>query len=125
MVTDRSSPQYQLLHSGEVTVCDDGLLRDKEGYIAVALGSYYSQNIGDRFIVTFEDGDTAKFIVCDEKADGDTINGANHRSDGSMVEFIISVDLAKQSYRDSIVMGNFDYSAEFNGNIIKIEKVVG
>lgn len=123
-ITDRSSAQYKLIHSEEITVCTDGLLRDSKGYVAVALGSYYSQSIGERFIVTFDNGNTAKFITCDQKADKDTINGANHASDNSMVEFIIDVGLAKQSYKKAISMGDFNYTKQFNGNIVNIEKVV-
>lgn len=123
-ITSTTSAQYKLIHSDEITICDDGLLRDSYGFIAVALGSYYSQEIGERFILTFEDGHQTKVITCDAKADEDTVNGANHASDGSMVEIIIDTSKAKEAYELAILMGDFNYVEEFQGNIIKIEKVV-
>lgn len=123
-VTDTSSSQYKLIHSDEITVCSDGLLRDRYGYVGVALGHYYTNGVGERFVVTFEDGSKAKFIVLDIKADKDTVNRANHASDGSMVEFVIDTNKAKTAYSDAIKMGNFDYAEGFKGNIVGIEKVV-
>lgn len=123
-ITDTTSAQYQLINSGEIQICDDGLLRDEYGYVGVAIGSYYADNIGDRFIITFEDGSQAKIIVVDMKADKDTINGANHITDGSMIEFVIDVGLANESYPDAITMGDFNWTEEYSGNISKIEKVI-
>ena len=123
-ITDTTSAQYQLITSGAIQICDDGLLRDEYGSVGVAIGSYYADNIGDRFIITFEDGSQAKIIVVDMKADKDTINGANHITDGSMIEFVIDVKLANESYPDAITMGDFNWTAEYSGNISKIEKVI-
>lgn len=123
-ITDTTSAQYQLINSGEIQICDDGLLRDEYGYVGVAIGSYYADNIGDRFIITFEDGSQVKIIVVDMKADKDTINGANHITDGSMIEFVIDVELANESYPDAIIMGDFNWTEEYSGNISKIEKVI-
>lgn len=124
-ITNKSSAQYKFIHSDKIKVCSDGLLRDKDGYIGVAFGSYYQDKIGDRFIVTFEDGKKQKFVAVDQKADKDTINCANHKTDGSMIEFVIDISKAKKTYKTAICMGNFDYADDFSGNIIKIEKVVG
>lgn len=123
-VTDTTSAQYALINSDAITVGDDGLLRDQYGYVGVAIGHYYTNGVGERFVATFEDGSRAKFIVLDIKADKDTINQANHVSDGSMVEFVIDTGKAKTAYPDAIKMGNLDYADQFNGNIIKMEKVV-
>lgn len=124
-ITDITSDQYKLIRSGIISICEDGLLRDQDGYIAIAIGSYYSKKIGDRFIITFDNGKQAKFIVCDEKADKDTINGSNQKFDKSMIEFIIDVNLAKSGkYSDAIVSGNFNSCEEFNGNIIRVEKII-
>lgn len=123
-VTDTTSSQYKLIYSEEIIVCDDGLLRDKYGYIGIAIGNYYTNGVGERFVVTFEDGRKEKFIVLDIKANKDTINGANHVSDGSMIEFVIDTNKAKTAYADAIKMGNFNYTNKFEGNIVSIEKVV-
>lgn len=123
-ITNISSAQWKLIHSDEIRVCSDGLLRDEDGFIGVAMGRYYQTSIGDRFIVTLDTGNKLKLISVDQKADCDTINGANHKTDNSMVEFVIDVDKARNTYKIDIVMGNFNYSEEFHGNIVKIEKVV-
>lgn len=121
-ITDSSSPQYKLIYSGSIQVCSDGLLRSEE-YIGVALGSKFGA-IGDKFIVTLDNGKQFKAIKIDEKADQDTIDGCHHASDGSLIEFVIDTNLAKQSYSSAIVMGDFDYIDLFNGSIIKIERMV-
>lgn len=123
-ITNKSSSQYKFIHSGEITYCEDGLLRDSNGYIAVAIGDYYSSYIGERFIVTFDSGNKAYLIKCDEKAIDDTVGGANQNTDGSMIEFIIDIDKAKLSYNKAIEDGNFNSIEEFKGNIVKIERVV-
>lgn len=123
-ITDKSSAQYKLIYSDEIKVCNDGLLRDDKGYVGVALGSYYADKVGDRFIVTFEDGSKAKFIVLDMKADKDTNGGANHKIDNSMIEFVIDTNMAQQTYPEAIRDGNFNSTNEYDGNIVKIEKVI-
>ena len=123
-MTDHTSKQYKLIHSDEIKVCSDGLLRDKYGYVGVALGSYYADSVGDRFIITFENGTKSKFIVLDMKADCDTNNGANHKTDGSMIEFVIDVDKAMKAYPEAIRDGDFNSTKEYEGNIIKVEKVI-
>lgn len=125
MVTDVTSKQYQLINNDKIIKCKDGFLRDQYGYVGIAIGSYYANNVGERFIMTFEDGHTEKFIVLDMKADKDTLNGANHLSDKSMIEFVVNVDLIAINYPLVIRDGNFNSLSNYNGNIIKVEKVVG
>ena len=77
-ITNKSSSQYKIIQTLDKS--SDGLLRDKEGYIAVALGSKYG-DIGDKFIVKLSTGKEVKVIKADEKSDKDTINGCFHKSD--------------------------------------------
>lgn len=86
------------------------------GYICVALGSYYGQ-IGDVFKITFEDGQVIEVIKADGKADRDTINGAVHKTDGSVVEFIVDMNVL-----DSSVMMSGDVGTIYQGKILKIER---
>ena len=125
MVTDVTSKQYQLINNDKIIKYKDGFLKDQYGYVGIAIGSYYANNVGERFIMTFEDGHTEKFIVLDMKADKDTLNGANHLSDKSMIEFVVNVDLIAINYPLVIRDGNFNSLSNYNGNIIKVEKVVG
>lgn len=119
-ITDSSSPQYKLIYSNSIEVCTDGLLRSGE-YIGVALGSKFGV-IGDKFLITLNTGKQFKAIKIDEKDDRHTVDGCHHANDGSLIEFVIDTDLAKQTYSDAIIMGNFDYIDLFSGEVTKIER---
>lgn len=121
-ITDVTSKQYQLIYSDSITVGDDGLLYNGE-YIGVALGSKFGE-IGDKFLITLNGGKQFKAIKVDEKDDSHTIDSCHHANDGSVVEFVINVDLAQQSYPLAIAMGDFDYIDKFNGTVVKIEREV-
>lgn len=121
-ITNTSSKQYKLIHSNSIEVGNDGLLYSGE-YIGVALGSKFGK-IGDKFLITLNDGKQFKAIKVDEKSDAHTVGGCHHASDGSVIEFVIDIDLAKQNYSKAIIMGNFDYIDKFNGNVVRIEREV-
>lgn len=124
-ITDKTSPQYQLINeSGLIFIGEDGLLYSNDGYIGVALGSNYGQ-IGDKFIIQFDNKRELKVIKLDEKADKDTVNGCYHRSDNSMVEVLVDKDVAAKAYPLAInVWGDFNYSDKFNGEITNVLKVI-
>ena len=121
-ITDKTSKQYKLLNSG-ILKNNNGLLTTDDGYVAVALGSRFG-GIGDRFVITFDNGKSFKAIKVDEKADKDTSNKCHHVSDGSLIEFVIDTKLSRQSYPLAIKMGNFNYVDQFHGNVVKIEKEI-
>lgn len=116
-ITNKQSKQYKLIKN--LIKSSDGLLRDNDGYIAVALGSYYGE-IGDRYIIKLSNGNEVKIIKADEKSDKDTINGCYHKSDKSMIEVIVDRDKIKNSYSIAERMGDFNYSDLFNGSIERI-----
>lgn len=119
-ITDSSSPQYKLIYGGDIQVCSDGLLRSGE-YIGVALGSKFGV-IGNKFTITLDNEKQFKAIKIDEKDDRHTVDGCHHASDGSLIEFVIDTDLAKQTYSNAILMGDFNYIDLFNGKVVKIER---
>ena len=119
-ITNTTSQQYQLIHSDSIVVGNDGLLYSGE-YIGVALGSKFGK-IGDKFLITLNTGEQFKAIKVDEKSDSHTVDGCHHSNDGSVVEFVINIRLAQQSYPLAITMGNFDYIDKFNGSVVKIER---
>ena len=121
-ITNTASRQYKLIHSNSMVVGSDGLLYAGD-YIGVALGSKFG-DIGDKFLITLNDGKQFKAIKVDEKSDSHTVDNCHHASDGSVVEFVIDIDLAKQSYPKAIRMGNFDYADQFNGTVVRIEREV-
>lgn len=91
----------------------------------VALGSFYSDRIGDRFEITLDTGVTFNVITADMKADAHTdannmyhpcvnYNGENA---ANVLEFIVDTDiLSKKAY----LYGSLDYYDYFKGNIIKM-----
>ncbi len=126
--TVRSSRQYQFIHN-ELTVDETtGFLYDKDGFIGVALGSFYGE-IGDRFYFTLESGVVLPLVKCEEKADKDTDSrGCYHTVDSSVMEFVIDKDYALNYFgqlsNTYVLNGNYNNYSLFKGAIVKVEKVL-
>ncbi len=124
-VTDTRSKQYKIINN-EMTVQENGLLVDEHGFIGVALGSYYG-DLGSRYLITLENGETIPVIKVDAKSDSHTINGCYQMYDNSVIEFVIDVEKAGNHFGNGgnglVVNGNFNNIEEFNGAITKIERV--
>ena len=85
MTTVVDSRQYQFLNYKCYVDRTTGFLYDEDGFIAVALGSYYGE-IGDRFYFTLESGIVLPLVKGEEKADEDTdYSGCYHTYDGSVI----------------------------------------
>ena len=123
-VINEESQQRQIID--ELTLNENGLLYSDDGYMAVALGSYFGE-LGSKYVLTLETGNQLKVIKVEAKADEDTINGCVHKSDDSVIEFVLHGDLAEQYWgvapNGFINSGNFNNVDEFKGNIVKIEKL--
>ncbi len=92
--TARNSRQYKFIHNNLTVDETTGFLYDEDGFIGVALGSFYGE-IGDRFYFTLESGVVLPLVKCEEKADGDTDgSGCYHLSDNSVMEFVIDKNYA-------------------------------
>lgn len=103
---------------------DKGCRRYNNDY-CVALGSFYSKRIGDRFEVTLDNGNVFTVITGDMKADCDTditnmyapcINYDNENC-ANVLEFIVD---DKAVSNDMYAYGSLDYHEEFKGNIVKM-----
>lgn len=123
-VIDTTSKQYQLIYSGDIYVGSDGLLYSEDGYIGVALGSAFG-DIGDKFIIKTDTGNKIKAIKLDSKADKDTVDGIYHKTDGSVVEFLVDTDKIEYSYPISYEMGSFNFESKFSGYVTSVTKVGG
>lgn len=121
-VTDVNSKQYKLIRSNDVVVGLDGLLYYGE-YIGVALGSRYG-SVGDRFVLTMDDGKKVKVIMLDVKSDKHTYDRCHHISDSSLVEFVVDVNRISEAYPTAALMGDLNYIPKLSGNVIKIQKVL-
>ena len=125
-ITDKSSNQYNLIHSDKIEICEDGFLRDEEGYIGVAMGSKFG-DIGSRYICHLDNGKSIKVIKVEAKANRDTVNGFCGSTSYDIIEFVI--DTRAEWMRnnicgnDYIFCGNFNNYEEMNGTIISIDKV--
>jgi len=126
-ITDTSSKQYKFIQENMTVDDKTGFLYDKDGFIGVALGSYYGE-IGDRFYFTLDSGVVLPVIKIDSKADAHVVNGCAHAGDGSVIEFVIDREKADEffgQYGNGLVLsGNYNNYDLFHGEIVKVEKVL-
>lgn len=126
-ITDKTSPQYQFIHSDEITICEDGFLRDSEGYIGVAMGGYFGE-VGSRYVCRLDNGVEIKVVKVEVKAEQDTVQNFYGKDNYDIIEFVI--DTKAQWMQDNkwengyIFSGNFNNHEAFNGKIVEIDKVI-
>lgn len=123
-ITNEASNQWKLIHD-KLTVCDDGMLRDSDGRVAVALGSYFGE-IGSTWRFYLEDNGTVKtvdVIKTDAKADVDTeadkIIGIPA---GDVIEFVIDSEAFPVWENGYAMGGNFNNIEEYRGKVIGWEE---
>jgi len=126
-ITNTESAQYQLQQKAKTD--ENGLRIIDDDYYCVAIGSYYSDSIGDKFLVEFEDGTRIKIIIGDFKADihTDKTNRYTNIYDSNdnfishnVIEFIVdmsTLDKTAKSWGDISAIEGFD------GNIVAIYKI--
>lgn len=116
------TPHYRLQKASYTD--SQGLRRFNNDYI-VALGSYYSVNIGDRFEVTLDNGKKFTVIFGDGKWDTDCdsknmytpVKDYNGNKAANLLEFIIDENvLDEKIYR----YGDLNFLDNFTGEIVKI-----
>lgn len=121
---DPSSSQFTLMNNMQPNA--QGIYQTDDEYLGVALGSVYG-SIGTRYEIVLSSGKTMKVIKADEKDDVDTINGCYHKSDGSMLEFIIDPMKAADFFgifeNGFILGGNFNNYYMYRGNIESMSKI--
>lgn len=122
-ITSPSSKQYK--YTRELMTINDGLLYSDDGYIGVALGSYFG-DIGSKFIFKLSSGVELKLIKVEEKSDKHTNNGCDHQEDKSVIEFVVDSVTNKFYIGDNgyIASGNYNNLDIFSGSIIEILKVL-
>ena len=125
LTSDPTSRQYWFIKDN-LKVDKSGFLYDKDGFIAVALGSYFG-SIGDRFYITLDTGIVLPLVKAEEKANKDVYNGCYHKHDGSVIEFVTDTDKAGSYFgvygNGLVLQGNYNNHELFSGEIIKVEKV--
>lgn len=116
------TPHYRLQ---QVAWTDElGMRRYNNDYL-VALGSYYSTDIGDRFEVTLDTGKTFTVMLADGKWDSDCDESNmytpcvdyNGEYAGNLLEFIMDkYSVSNEMY----AYGSLDYYEEFKGSVSKM-----
>lgn len=120
-ITDTSSKQYELQQNKDCYTTDTGFRKINE-YYCIAVGTHYSNNIGDKLIVYMENGESFKAIVADIKDDKHTDEtNRQHKKDGSVIEFVVDTKKLPEVVRK---MGDISYMDEkiFKGEIKAIIK---
>lgn len=125
-ITNTSSPQYKLQQ--QCWTDENGLRRQTDDYV-VAVGSYYSKHIGDRFRITLSDDTQFTVIVGDIKADRHTDSKHQYRAvynengkfiSANVLEFVVDIGRLPSSVRRSGTVSSIE---ELKGNIKSIEKI--
>jgi hypothetical protein len=117
MITCKDSKSYKLLKTLKT---DKGIYKNDKGYVAIAISDYYGK-VGDTFKITLEDNNVFYAIKVDTKKQ-EELNENHEHWDGSLIEFIIDTNEAKKHYKDFIINGSFNFTDEYKGKIIKIER---
>lgn len=112
----RSSAQWKLQKKAYTD--KNGLRKIGDDYL-VAMGSYYTKHLGDRFRITLSTGKTFTVRICDFKADSDTNSTHQYTRNGCMIEFYVDNNLNSKAKQ----MGDISYIKGFSGNITKVERL--
>lgn len=125
-ITDKTSAQYELQQFAWTD--EDGFRRIDNDYI-VAMGTYYAENVGDRFKVTLDTDNEITVIIGDIKQDihTDYFNQYTPIYDengiffsGNVLEFIVDTDVLPKVPRR---LGTVSYFNYLKGNIKSIERI--
>lgn len=113
----RSSAQWKLQKKAYTD--KNGLRKIGDDYL-VAMGSYYTKHLGDRFKITLSTGKSFTVRICDFKANSDTNSTHQYTANGCMIEFYVDSNLNSKARQ----MGDISYIKGFKGNITKVEKII-
>ena len=125
-ITDDTTVQWELQQKAYTN--EYGLRKVGTDY-CVAVGSYYSETVGERFKITLENDNEFTVIISDLKKDEHT-DSTNRYSpvydengefySANVLEFIVDTD---QLHSMVTTLGTVSYYDEFEGNIVSIEKI--
>lgn len=125
-ITDDTTKQWEIQQNAWTD--NDGFRRIGNDYI-VAMGTYYSEECGERFRITFESGSEITVTIGDIKQDihTDYLNQYTPVYDengiffsGNVLEFIVDTDVLSEMSQVLGTVGHHDY---LNGNIKSIERI--
>lgn len=86
LITDTTSSSYQYIYSNLYIDDSNGLLKNSDGAIAVAMSDQYGP-IGTEYELTLASGQQLLVVITDIKASVDLYDGCTDTS-GAMIEFV-------------------------------------
>lgn len=112
----KKSQQWKIVQMAKPD--ENGLYKIGDDYL-VALGSYYSRTLGDRFEITLSSGKVFTMVLADMKADVHTDSTNRVSSNGCMTEFIIN----RSTLNPKISRSGSVSSVGFEGTVTKVVKI--
>ena len=120
-ITNSNSQQYKLQ---QMCWTDSQGIRRQGDDVCIALGSYYGTNIGDRYLITTDTGNSYTAVLADCKADIHTDANNQYREAGygskNIVEFIVDSNCLSG---DVLFSGNIGTYNNYSGNITSIQRI--
>lgn len=117
-ITNKSSKQWALQQLAET---DENGFRVFNGKYLVAVGTYYSKEVGKEMRITLEDGKEINVMIGDIKQDEHTDKNNQYvPANGNIIEFIVDVDKLDPLTKK---LGNVSNSG-LEGKIVMIEEVI-
>ena len=120
-ITNSNSQQYKLQ---QMCWTDSQGIRRQGDDVCIALGSYYGTNIGDRYLITTDTGNSYTAVLADCKADMHTDANNQYREAGygskNIVEFIVDSNCLSG---EVLFSGNIGTYNNYSGNITSIQRI--
>lgn len=117
-ITCKASKQYKLQQKAKTGKYG---IRTVKGRYLIAMGTYYTKNVGDKFDIKLSDGTIIKCMIGDIKSDRHTdAKRQKQKYDGSIIEFI--TDPAKMPSNVKRA-GSYTVCKKFSGSIKEIRKL--
>lgn len=118
---NKNSSQWTKVQCNNNAYTDSNGLRKVGDYYCVAMGSYYTNTLGDLFEIKTENG-SFKVIICDFKANAHTDSKNQYTvANGCIIEFYVDMPTLNSRAK---TMGDISYiGGKFAGKIISIVKI--
>mgnify|MGYP003602829156 CR=1 FL=1 len=117
-ITDISSKQYKLQQQA---ITNEIGIREINGRLMVAMGTYYVEKVGKKFDITLSTGEVIPVIVGDIKSDLHTDPTNRYiQHNGNIVEFIVNEDILDRKIK---LTGSLNHG-KLKGQVTKIQEVL-